>query len=175
MANEKNKNDRPDILHGLKSTDSLLIIETLEELRVSGKASDIPILIELLHLTQNPEIKSKIIGLFANLKEGDTIPLLIEAIQNQKYAPELKDLVSSCWENGLNYSPYLSIFIDLLIESEFIVAFEAYTVILNMISKIDQTIIDKEIDRLESALPKTTEEKRALFLDVIDFLPSIGF
>jgi len=87
---------------------------------------------------------------------------------------ELKDLVSSCWENGLDYSLYLSLFIDLLIESELIVAFEAYTVILNMSSKIDQTIIDKEIDRLEKALPKTTEEKRALFLDVIDFLPSIG-
>jgi hypothetical protein len=101
--------------------------------------------------------------------------LIIEAIQNQKYAPELKELVSSCWENGLNYSNYLSLFIDLLIENDLEVAFEAYTVIMNNEHKIDQEIIDKEVERLEKALPAMSETKRQLMLDVIDFLPSIGF
>lgn len=175
MASDTKNDDKNNILNGLQSADSLKVIETLEELRISGKVSDIPILIELLHLTQNPEIKSKIISLFANLKESDAIPLITEAIQNQKYAPELKELVSSCWENGLDYSNYLSLFIDLLIDSDFLIAFEAYTVIMNTISKIDQAKIDLEIDRLEKFLPTSPEEKRALILDVIDFLPSIGY
>jgi aryl carrier-like protein len=168
-------NDNKNILQGLESADSVKIIETLEELRVSGRATDIPLLIELLHLTQDSEIKSKITGLFANLKESNAIPLIIEAIQNQKYAPELKELVSSCWENGLDYSNYLTLFVDLLIENEFLVAFEAYTVITNMTAKIDQQKIDIEIDKLEEALKWTNEQKKELILDVIDFLPSIGF
>ncbi|MBV5312806.1 MAG: hypothetical protein JZU47_05885 [Prolixibacteraceae bacterium] len=170
-THDENKN----LLKGLELSDSLRIIETLEELRVSGKVSDIPILIEMLHLSQDPEIKSRISSLFGNLKESDAIPLIIEAIQNQKYAPELKELVSSCWENGLNYSTYISLFIDLLIENELEVAFEAYTVIMNNEHKIDQAIIDKEVERLEKALPGVSETKRQLMLDVIDFLPSIGF
>jgi hypothetical protein len=32
-----------------------------------------------------------------------------------------------------------------------------------------------EIDRLELAMRTTTEQKKALMLDVIDFLPSIGY
>jgi len=174
MSGAMQSNTDKNILKGLESADSLRVIETLEELRVSGKVSDIPVLIELLHLSQNAEIKSKITGLFSNLKDSDAIPLIIDAIQNQKYAPEIKELVSSCWENGLDYSNYLSLFVDLLIENEFLVAFEAYTVIMNMIAKIDQAKIDFEIDKLEKVLPKTSDEKKTLMLDVIDFLPSIG-
>lgn len=175
MASDSNKIEHKNILQGLNSADSLKIIETLEELRVSGKVSDIPVLIELLHLSQDNEIKSKITGLFANLKESDAIPLIIDAIQDEKYAPELKELVSSCWENGLDYSQYLSLFVDLMLDSDFMVSFEAYTVIMNMVTKIDQKKIDLEIDRIEKSLPSMDEQKRVLLLDVIDFLPSIGF
>ena len=175
MTDNHKHHENRDFLKGLESANSVKVIETLEELRSSGKASDVPLLIELLHLTNDPEIKSKITELFNTLKESDAIPLIIDAIQNQKYAPELKELVASCWENGLDYSNYLTLFVDLLIESEFMVAFEAYTVITNMVAKIDQQKIDIEIDKLEEALKSTTEQKRELILDVIDFLPSIGF
>jgi hypothetical protein len=174
MTNEQPDHDHKNILKGLQSADSIKVIETIEELRIAGKASDIPILIEMLHLSQNPEIKSKITSLFATLKESDAIPLIIEAIQNQKYAPELKQLVSCCWENGMDYSKYLSLFVDLLIDSDFLVAFEAFTVITNMTATIDQAKIDIEIEKLDKAMQTTTAEKKALMLDIVDFLPSIG-
>lgn len=175
MSSEHLRDEHKNILKGLESADSLKVIETIEELRSTGRASDIPLLVELLHLTPNPEIKSKITALFANLKESNTIPLIIEAIQNQKYAPELKELIASCWENGLDYSNYLSLFVSLMIDNEFEIAFEAYTVIINLESRIDQQIIDQQIELLEKALASATEQKRQLMLDVIDFLPSIGF
>ncbi len=175
MTSDFTHNDHKNILKGLQSADSLKVIETLKELRVSGKVSDIPVLLEMLHLSQNPEIKSKITELFANLKESNAIPLIVEAIQDQKYAPELKELVATCWENGLNFSNYISLFIDLLIENDLEVALEAYTVIMNTEHKIQQTTIDQEIEKLDKALPSAVEQKRQLLLDVIDFLPSIGF
>lgn len=174
MTSDHTQNEHNNILNALQSADSIVVIEALEELRVSGKTSDIPILVEMLHQSKNQDIKAKIAGIFANLKEKDTVPLLIEAIQNQKYAPELKLLVSSCWENGLNYTNYLSLFVDLLIRHDFLVAFEAYTVITNMETTIDQAKIDTEIEKLDQAMHTTTDEKKALMLDVIDFLPSIG-
>ncbi|HAQ19438.1 MAG TPA: hypothetical protein DCR40_09440 [Prolixibacteraceae bacterium] len=174
MNPEHTHHDHIHILKGLESSDSLKVIETLEELKVSGKVTDIPILIEILHLTWNTEIKSKIIDLFASLKESDAVPLIISAIRDQKYAPELKELVACCWENGLDYSNYLSLFVELLIESDFSIAFEAYTVIMNNEHRIGQAIIDQQIERLQSALATTSDMKRQLLLDVIDFLPSIG-
>jgi hypothetical protein len=144
-------------------------------LRESGKVSDIPVLVELMNRTQNREIKSKIAEIFGNLKEKEAVPLMIEAIRNPKYSPILKELVSSCWENGLDFSKYLSVFVDLLIGNDLIISFEAYTVIMNNEHRIDPEIIDHEIDRLEQALPAISEQKRPLIIDVIDFLPSIRF
>lgn len=167
------QNDHKDLQKGLQSKDSLKVIETLEELRNSGRSSDIPVLLELLHLTNDPEIKSKITHLFANLKESDTIPLIIEGIKNQKYASELKSLISSCWENGMDYSKYIPLFVDLLIDNEFDVAFEAYTVIMNTESQMNTEIIDQEIERMEKVLSTVSEQKRQLLIDVIDYLPNL--
>jgi hypothetical protein len=175
MTSDHTKNDHDNLLKGLHSADPEKVIETLEELRVSGETSDITVLMEMLHLSKDKEIRSKIHSLFANLKEKDTIPLIIAAIKNERYAPELQQLVSCCWENGLDYAPYLSLFVDLLIESDFLVAFEAYTVITNMTTTIDQVKIDIEIEKLDKALHTTSEEKKVLMLDVVDFLPSIGY
>jgi len=63
----------------------------------------------------------------------------------------------------------------LVIESEFLVAFEAYTVIINNEHQIEQSVIDHQIERLEKALPASPEMKRQLLIDVIDFLPGLRF
>ena len=174
MTSDQTQNEHDTILKGLHSADADKVIETLEELRAVGKSSDIPILAELLHTSQEKEIKSKITSLFANLKEKESVPYIIEAINNQRYAPELRQLISSCWENGLDFTNYLSLFVDLLIEGDFLVALEAFTVITNMSETIDQQMIDTEIEKLDQAMKTTAEEKKVLMLDVIDFLPSIG-
>lgn len=175
MDNKAENIIQENVLKGLKSSDSQKVIETIGELRESGNVAYIPLLLDLLISTPDTEIRKKIRELFSNLKDSDAIPIIISAIQDPKYAPELKGLVSSCWENGLDYTAYLSMFVDLLIEKDLEVAFEAYTVIMNTENKIDQSIIDIQIEKLEKALISVPELKRQLLLDVIDFLPSIGF
>lgn len=175
MNSEQPTYDHDTIVKELHSADPAKVMEAIEALRVAGKTSDIPLLLDLLHQSNHPEVRAKIFALFANLKENDTIPLIIEAIKDKKYAPELKQLVSCCWENGLDYTPYLPLFVDLLIEKDFLVAFEAYTVITNMVTTIDQVKLDFEIEKLDKSLHGTSDEKKVLILDVIDFLPSIGF
>jgi hypothetical protein len=175
MSKDNRTDDQNRLLKELIQADPEKVIEALDDLRESGKVADIPVLIELMNQTQNREIKSKIAGLFGNLKEKEAVPLMIEAIGNAKYSMILKELVSSCWENGLDFSKYLSLFVDLLIHDDLTISFEAYTVIMNNEHRIDPEIIDLEIDCLEKALPAISEQKRPLILDVIDFLPSIRF
>jgi hypothetical protein len=175
MNNEAENMIQENVLKGLKSSDSQKVIETIGELRESGNVAYIPLLLDLLSSTPEIEIKKKIRELFSNLKDSDAISIIISAILDPKFDTELKGLVSSCWENGLDYTGYLSLFVDLLIEKDLEVAFEAYTVIMNTENKIDQSIIDIQIGRLEKALISVPELKRQLLLDVIDFLPSIGF
>lgn len=161
------------ILSNLQSEDSLMVIKTIKELRETGNSSYIPVLIELLHSTDNPEIKQRIIRLLAELKYSDAIPRIVEAIQDKKYASELKELVSVCWENGLDFSQYLSMFVDLVIESEFMVAFEAFTVIENMVGKIEDSYKAEQVEKVKKAMTTAGAEKMTLLEDLVHIIPAI--
>ncbi len=171
MTTEKSKKLNSETLSNLQSNNSELVTETINELSESGNSAYIPILIELLHSTDNQEIKKRITRLLSELKHSDAIPLIIEAIQNKQYANELQYLVSACWENGMDYSSHLSLFIDLVIENDFMVAFEAHTVITNMTGKISKAICDTETRKIKEAILVAPEDKKQLLMDLLDFLP----
>ena len=98
------------LLYNLKSDNPEIVLQTIEEVRETGSSVQFSGLMELLHETDNQDIKKHILALFSELKSTDTVPLLMEAIQNKRYAGELKDLLVCCWHNGLNYSAYLPVF-----------------------------------------------------------------
>ena len=107
------------------------------------------------------------------MKYSDAIPRIVDAIQDKKYASELKELVSVCWENGLDFSQYLSLFVDLVIESEFMVAFEAFTVIENMVGKIDDSYKNEQVEKIRAAKETAPAEKMSLLEDLERIIPEI--
>lgn len=175
MNNDNNDKKHKSIIESLELSDSLKVISAIEDLRYSGKAKDLPIIIELLHHSNNPEVKTKIKLLLANLKDKDSVTYLVSAIKNEKYANELKDLISACWENGLDFSAHLNVFVDILINNSFEEAFEAYTVLINTETKVLSSEIEVITGKLEIALSECSIQKKPLLVDVIDYLPSIAF
>jgi len=151
-----------EILSNLKSTDPEFILETIDKIRESGNRFIVAGLIDLLHETDLPEIKKSVLNLLSELKNKESVPVFIEAIKDEKYASVRKELVACCWQNGLIYNEHLPVFIDLVINEEFQVAFEAFTVIENMFGRIEDEIIDKEIVKVKDALTNATEQKAYL-------------
>jgi hypothetical protein len=173
MATENSKKLNPRTIQILRSGNPAVIISAVEELREDGNSAYLPVLLELLHSTSEEDVKKSITGLLAELKHREVIPVLIDAIRNKQYASELQSIVSACWENGLDYSEYLSVFVDLVIEKEFLVAFEAYTVITNMTGKISNAIQEAESRKIKEALRNPGNNKNDLLQDLLDFLPEL--
>jgi hypothetical protein len=157
----------------LKSNNPEIVLQTIEEIRETGSSAQFQGLMELLHETVNQDIKKNILTLFSELKSTDTVPLLIEAIQNKKYADELKELLSCCWQNGLNYSPYLPLFIDLVINEEFLTAFEAFTVVENMYGIVDEVIVAEQLDKISNSLSLVGEQKQYLLRELLAIIQNI--
>ncbi|PTN09648.1 HEAT repeat domain-containing protein [Mangrovibacterium marinum] len=170
MSAEQPKKINTDTIHDLQSGNAELVNQTIEQLSESGNSAYLPFLFELLHSTTNEEIKRRIARLLAELKHSDAIPLIIEAIQNKTYDQELQYLVSACWENGLDYIDHLPLFVDLMIEQDFLIALEAHTVITNMTGKIAMVTCEQQIQKIEAALPTVSDDKRAMLEEVIEFL-----
>jgi hypothetical protein len=157
-----------DIVASLKSGNPEVVIQSIEEVKETGTSSLFPVLMSLLHETSYQEIKRKIFSLFAELKSTDTVPLLMDAITNEEYKEERRELVSCCWQNGMNYSSFLPVFVDLVISEDFPTALEALTVIENMYGNIDQQIVNQQLEKIKHVKITTDEQKNFL----LDSLPS---
>jgi len=151
----------------LNSDNQQLISDTLAEIREEGNSALVPYLIDFLNNSENDEVNKQVYNILCELKQTDSIPILMGAITNDKYSGIHETLLRICWENGLDYSPYLSTFVDIVINGNFMNAFEAFTVIENMEGTFHKTEIDEQIKRLKSSLDGSPSDKKTLITDLI--------
>ncbi|WP_167609161.1 HEAT repeat domain-containing protein [Maribellus sediminis] len=116
----------------LFSTNSETVISAIKSLQESGNSSYLPILFELLSAQPESEVKAEILKLLGMVKDKETIPVFIDVLQNEKFHLIRKDITTVCWQNGLDFSAYFEVFTNLVINEEWEVAFEAFTVIENL-------------------------------------------
>ena len=162
-----------EILTNLKSTDSEFVLETIDKVRGSGNNFILLEPIDLVHNTEHPEIKKSVLNLLSELKNQESVPSLIAAIKNEKYTNERKDLLACCWQNGLSYNEYLPVFIDLVIHEEFLIAFEAFTVIENICGRVEDEVIDAEKIKVNDALKNASEQKAYLLNGLLAIIRDI--
>ncbi len=174
MTNKRELAGDPQIIQQLASTDFEIVLQALDKLRNAGNTSYLPNLFALFRSDVPAEVKSKVRELLADVKKKEMVELLVDAIKNPVYAEGRAEIVSLCWQNGLDFTAYLSSFVDLLLGDNLLVAFEAYTVILNIEGKLDAALVSATIDRIESEIPKKESGQAELLRDIVDFLSEQG-
>ena len=150
----------------LFSTNESTAISAVTELQSEGNKLYLPILFELLLSTKTEKLKNEILKLLGTVKDKETIPTFIEALENDKFKAIRKDILVTCWQNGLDFSDYFRVFVNIIIKDEWANAFEAFTVIENLEyfpPKEEFKTIKLEI---ANAL-KTVDEQKAYFLEEI--------
>jgi phenylpyruvate tautomerase PptA (4-oxalocrotonate tautomerase family) len=160
-------------INNLLSSEQQIIIETLEEIKYSGSSKLLPFLIELLHVTNNETVKKQAYKILSELKHSDSVPIIIEAIQNEKYIQKQEMLIRSCWENGLDFTHYISVFVELVVHGNYMIAFEAFTVIENLEGHISDEEAKKMLSILENGLSGALKERKVLIQDLIQFIPKL--
>lgn len=161
--------DNKEIVKKLRSENSSVILDTLKYITKEGNKDILKEVIDLLNYTNNTEIRDVAIKIIENLKDQSSVPIIIDAIEYPDYKDILSILVASCWKNGLDFNQYISSFIEVFIQSDFLLAFEAFTVIDNL-DYIDPQLASTSILRLESCIEDITEDKKALYYELIDIL-----
>jgi hypothetical protein len=160
-------------INNLLSSNQNLIIETIEEIKYSGNSKLLPFLIDLLHATSNDEVKMQVYSVLSELKHSDSIPVIMEAIRNERYLPEQEILIRSCWENGLDFTPYISVFVDLVIHGDYMIAFEAFTVIENLDGHLTKAETENLLSKLKDGLAGALNDRKVLISELIQFIPKL--
>ena len=174
--NKENKaKEKQYIVEKLNSDNPLIIKEILIELRDKGNSEYIPLLFDLLLKHQDSKIADTIKSFISDIKDSSLKEILIASIRNEKFNRIKKDLLTICWESRFDFSSQLNIFVDCLINDDFISAFEALTVIENLNADISEEIKNEQIKRLKEAITDTDKNKRQLIHDAIHIISQIRY
>lgn len=160
------KKTDPAVIIQLMSPHEEVVLQALQDLRSGGSPVYIPVLAEILLTGNGMEIRNKVLGLLGDLKEKESARVLVETIQNEHFLPVRKELIAACWQNGLDYSPWLPQFVDWVIAHETEIAFEAFTVIENLENFPDAEIRETEIRKINQALQDADPTKAYLLKEL---------
>lgn len=150
----------------LFSTNQETALTAITELKSEGNKEYLPILFELLLAATEGKLRDEILKLLGTVKDKETIPAFIAALQDDKYASIRKEILIACWQNGLDYSAHMRVFVDIIINDEWANAFEAFTVIENL----EHFPPEEEFKSIKldiATAAKSANEQKAYFLEEI--------
>lgn len=154
-------------VQALRSGNRTVMLETVKQLRVDGNISILPVILEVFSSQEDKEVIREITGLLNDLKDPDAAPLLAEAIGDPDYKEVLPQLVAACWQNGLSYSDYLDIFVDVVVKEKYEVAIEAFTVIEENLEELGPVRRAGLVETLKLRKKETDREKTSLISELI--------
>jgi len=166
------------ILEDLKASDSKIVQNAIDKSRKDGNAKTFKAMLDVLKDTDEPNVEAKIIEFLFDLKDEDSIEILIDAIQDEEMVYYQNFLVSAFWQSAIDGSDHLNLFVKTAISGEYLTTLEALTVIENFDRAYPQSeLLELEADILEASEKELNEDKKALLVslgDVVRNLPTEG-
>lgn len=151
----------------LFSSDTNVVVSAIETIERKGNKLYLPMIFDLLNSFPEPEIETEIKNLLGTVKDKEVINSFMRAIEDDKYKPIRKTILTACWQNGLDFSTFLPVFVDLIIKEEWEVAFEAFTVVDNLEFLPNNEIIKIAVDKINVALPVATEQNKYFLSEIL--------
>lgn len=162
----KQENINEKLRQALNSEDIDVVKDALEKISETGNRFYLPLLFDLLNTMPEHEVEVEIIKLIGSVKNKDSVNTFMRAVEDEKYTPIRKKLIAACWQNGLDFSNFILVFIDFVIHDDWETAFEAFTLIDNLEYLPGEEIINMAKLKIKEALPSTNEQKRYFLTEI---------
>jgi hypothetical protein len=166
MAETKKNTRLNNIINNLSAKEEKKVFTALKQLRSHGKKEAIYPLIELLHSTENEEVKSEATSLLFDLKDPDVVDELINVIEDDRFINERAMLISIFWQSSLDSTEHISTIVKQAIKGDYMTGIE----VLSVIDSYDATFQESEIEDLkvdlEEAIQLEETEKRNLLFSI---------
>lgn len=155
------------IKKNLFSAKTEVVISAIEAIQKKGNMLYIPILLDLLNSSPETEIESEVMNLLGTVKDKKTVNSFMRAIEDDKYKGIRKSILTACWQNGLDFSTFLPVFIDLIIHESWEIAFEAFTVVDNLEYLPSPEIIKTALAKINDAMPTASEQNKYFLSEIL--------
>lgn len=166
------------ILNDLQASNEQTVLDAIKRNRKEGNNKTFAALLETLKNTDEPTVEAAIIEFLYDLKDQDSVDILINALKDHQMAFYDSFLIAAFWQSAIDGSDYLPLFVKKAINGDYMVCLEALTVVENFDSRFNnETIIELEADLDEAIEAEKVKDKMNLLISlrkVVSALPREG-
>lgn len=165
-TNKQQKLKIKQLVDDLKTGNEVKITAALKALQINGDSSVLNSLADLLLTDLSEKNKQETLEFLSCLNDSSTIDGMIELIKEQKYLPIRQELLSTMWNNKLDYSYYLPEFVEIAVDGNFMEALECLTIIENLEGPFEERhILESQLhlkEYLEDQSPKDPQKAQIM-------------
>lgn len=168
LKSEKNLKELQTVISGknvARIVDSIRLLRTKDPYEGA-----IGVLALAYDKSDNTVVKEQIVNFLNDIKEPELRVEVISEIKRDFKPATIGMLVSSCWQSGLDYSPYAADLVKIFIKYDYAVAIECFTVMEESVQKIPAQTREKIITVLKDNIAKSSNDKLALFSELISVM-----
>jgi hypothetical protein len=163
-----------DILGGFNSSDTEVILDSIKKNRVDGNAKTFTALLQLLKNTDEPLVEAAIIQFLFDLKDEESIPVLVSALEDEEMSFYDSFLISAFWQSAIDGSPHLNLFVKKAIKGDYMTALEALTVVENFDAQFGLSDLEEYGADLDIAIDnEQNEDKKAILVSMADVVRNL--
>ncbi len=146
------------------------VLAVLEKIREIGVPKLLPALVGVYKTCGDEDVKMSIFNLLSDASQQDLVDVMAEAILNEEDVNVKQMLVTTCWYSKVDYLPKLELFIDMVAESPFELAFEAFTVIENRQGSVTVERRAELINYIEGKMDSVVDGNVSLAESLVDIV-----
>jgi hypothetical protein len=120
------------LLEDLNSGNETKISSALKALQLNGDSSVLNPIADLLKTDISAKNRQEIVDFLSCLNDSSTIDSMIEIVKDSNYLSIRQELLSTMWNNKLDYTYFLPEFVEIAVEGSFMEALECLTIIENL-------------------------------------------
>jgi len=162
------ENKRKELEHILNRDNFVKITGAIKALREESPfAGAIGLLVSFYDRTDNHSVRRIIEEFLNDLKDQKSCREVVDELGKTLKPETLRMLVSSCWQSGLDYAPYSSVFARLFFSHDYMTSVECFTVIESSAENIDRSGKDEIIRIISNGMSTAGKDLNALGGDLI--------
>lgn len=155
----------------LFSSNEKEVIEVLKNISEKGYPEIVTDLIGLYSSTKFESVKNQIYFILANLKDKNSVSYFMDGLKLETNPDIRTQLISACWQNGLDFSKYLEYFIEVIAKENMFNSIEAFSVIEGNYTNLEEDELTK-LRSFAKKLKKITVQENLKLLSEVESLIS---
>lgn len=171
---KKDSNKLKTLIKDLSSGNEKKILTALDALKVNGDVSVITPILEVLKSKVSEKVDKQVVAFLGDLKDTSVKVPIIEALKDDSNIAIRQVLLTTIWNSKIDYSEFISDFVEIACDGNFMEAFECLTILENLEGPFEERhVLECQLllkDYFEDSTTAKDQQKLHLISDIATLL-----